>query len=181
MSVVPIPEMKSRIEDGPEGLCFNIPARRHILAVIILPVWLAGWCLSEVFVVLQIAFGENRQPLLILWAAAWTVGGAFAAFTLMWNLAGRERVLLEPGAVVHRYEVFGIGRSREYNLAQMRNLRVSPVPTTGWFTGVNERNWGPGGGMIAFDYGARTIRFGASLDEAEANMIVSRMKERHGL
>jgi hypothetical protein len=33
-------------------------------------------------------------------------------------------------------------------------------------------------GSIAFDYGARTIRFAAGLDEAEARALVERINER---
>jgi hypothetical protein len=41
------------------------------------------------------------------------------------------------------------------------------------------RFWGIGGGLIAFDYGAKTFRFGASLDEAEAQDIVKELNRRH--
>ena len=39
--------------------------------------------------------------------------------------------------------------------------------------------WGIGGGLIAFDYGAKTFRFGAGVEEAEAQGIVTRLKSRH--
>ena len=38
---------------------------------------------------------------------------------------------------------------------------------------------GIGGGLIAFDYGAKTFRFGAGVEEAEAQGIVTRLKSRH--
>ena len=37
------------------------------------------------------------------------------------------------------------------------------------------------GSVVAFDYGAKTVRFGASIDEAEGKIIVDRIKERYGL
>jgi hypothetical protein len=39
--------------------------------------------------------------------------------------------------------------------------------------------WGIGGGPVTFDYGARTFRFGASVDEAEARDIVNQLKAQH--
>ena len=39
--------------------------------------------------------------------------------------------------------------------------------------------WGIGGGPIAFDYGSRTFRFGASVDEAEARDIVNQLRAQH--
>ncbi len=38
--------------------------------------------------------------------------------------------------------------------------------------------WGVGGGTIAFDYGAKTYRFGAQLEEAEAKQIIQAVRER---
>ena len=46
-----------------------------------------------------------------------------------------------------------------------------------WSGGM--RVWGMGGGVIAFDYGARTVRLGSSLDEAEALLIVRELKAAH--
>ena len=137
MSVVRIPEMKSRIEDGPEGLRFNIPSRRVLFAALFLPVWLVGWCFGEVSAIREIS--RNLHPFMIVWLTGWTIFGPLAAFTWMWNLAGWERVLLKPGTLVHRYDVFGIGRGREYNLAHVRNLRVSVAPAPEWWKGRNQR------------------------------------------
>jgi hypothetical protein len=35
-----------------------------------------------------------------------------------------------------------------------------------------------GGGPIAFDYGSRTHRLGADLDEANAHYVIQKMRER---
>jgi len=39
--------------------------------------------------------------------------------------------------------------------------------------------WGLTGGHIAFDYGAKTYRFGAGVDEAEAKQIVKQIVDRY--
>jgi hypothetical protein len=36
-----------------------------------------------------------------------------------------------------------------------------------------------GGGTIAFDYGAKTFRFGGGLDEAEASHLIELLKSRY--
>lgn len=38
--------------------------------------------------------------------------------------------------------------------------------------------WLGGVGMIAFDYGARTYRFGRGVDEAEAKQLVAELQRR---
>lgn len=179
MPVGPMPEMKPRIDEDSDGLGFCIPARREVFGFLFLAVWLVITFFGLMFAIPLIAGGEKPRLFLIVWSILWTLGGARAAFTEIWMIAGQERVLLKTRTLLHRYEVFGIGRGREYELARVRNLRVSPVSLPAWWERARSEFWEPGGGVVAFDYGAKTIRFGAALDEAEANMVVSRMKERH--
>jgi hypothetical protein len=56
--------------------------------------------------------------------------------------------------------------SARYDLAEVKDLRVLAAAEH-----PRSRS-GLGGGLIAFDYGPRTIRFCAGVDEAEAKMIV---------
>ena len=181
MSPVAVPGMRSTIVSEPEGLSINIPARRQILVILFLPFWLVMWLFGEVFVTGMLLTGNGPILFMTVWLAFWTFGGAFAVFAWFWMIAGRERLILKPGLLVHRLEVFGIGRSREYEIAHVQNLRVSPEPQIARSWSAYLRLWGLGGGVIAFDYGAKTIRFAASLDEAEGRMIVTRMKEQYGL
>lgn len=43
------------------------------------------------------------------------------------------------------------------------------------------RSYGFGGGLIAFDYGFRTVRFAAGIDEAEAHAIANHLIDQYGL
>ena len=105
---------------------------------------------------------------MFVWLAGWTLGGGLATFALLWMYVGLERLLLRPDAMVIARELNGREvYAREYAIGNISNLRV--VPNVPW-------EWGFGGGKIAFDYGARTFRFGAGIDEAEARDIVSQMQ-----
>jgi hypothetical protein len=65
----------------------------------------------------------------------------------------------------------------EYDLQKVSNLRV----TASW----SRPEWSPMqprgnvAGPIAFDYGSKTVRFAASVDEAEAREIVGELKSQH--
>jgi hypothetical protein len=180
VSVVPVPGMRTSIEERPEGLRFIIPAPRQVYALFFYPVWLVFWALGEGFAITELSkvpFGMNN--FLLLWLTMWTLGGASTLFTWLWMLAGQERVTLEPSVLRHRRELFGIGLCREYDLSRIRRLRVAPQPRVRPL-GSRRAYLGLTGGVVAFDYGARTVRFGASLDEPEGRMIVQRLKERYG-
>src|SRR5512147_2649649 len=129
MVQVPVPGNRATITDGPDGLQFVIPPRRQLFPMVFLPIWLAGWLFGESAVIRELASGRiHGGPLLfvVIWLAAWTVGGAFALSYLLWMLAGRERVILRPDALVIRHECLGLARAREYSLGNISNLRVSP-------------------------------------------------------
>jgi hypothetical protein len=176
MSFEPVPRTRTKIHDDPGGLLLVIPARIQWLATILLVAWLGGWAVGEVSVVRQVLHPGPDHPVsafLTLWLIGWTVGGLVAGAALLRMLVGEERVLLRPDALVIHKNIFGIGRRRKYDLASIKRLRVTGPDSSRFSSGAG------GSGWIAFDYGSRTIRFGQSVDAAEAFMLVKTLKERY--
>jgi hypothetical protein len=133
------------------------------------------------FAIRELFFGRGDAPKLFLgaWLLMWTVGGGVAIFAWLWMAKGVERILLRGDALVLKREVSGVGRTREYDLSHVGNLRVAPASWNPYDWSSAMQFWGIGGGLIAFDYGARTFRFGSSIDEAEARDIADQLKARH--
>jgi len=172
--------MKSRIEERPEGLCIVIPARRQTYMLFVLPVWLVFWALGEGAALRGLLNRDESTAIpnafWIVWLVPWTLGGIQTLVTWLWMVAGQERIVLGPYLLSHRYELFGVGRTREFALTDIRGLHVSSEPKREWprrprvFTG----------GVIVLESKARPFRFGAGIDIAEGRMIVERLKERYG-
>jgi hypothetical protein len=179
MVVAPAPR-RSTVLDRPDGLEIVVPAKRNAFIMLFLFAWLGGWAFGEFSALSGLLRGtDGPVPFLLFWLIGWTAGGGFAAFVFFWMLAGRERIVLRPRVLAIRREIFGLGRTREYDLAHVKNLRVSPAvyDPFGW-TGA-ARFWGVGGGLVTFDYGAKAIRLAASIDEPEAAQVVQEMRARH--
>ena len=182
MAIVAPPRPRASIEEGPRGLEVVIPARRSWLLTGFLAVWLCGWAMGEVTVP-RAFFAERAEPaakmFAAVWLTFWTFGGGFVIYTILWSLAGRERLLVTPSSLSIQREVFGMGRVREYGLTDIRDLRTAPIaynPAATFRSGLQP--WTGGPGLIAFDYGSATIRFGAGLEEGEARSIVERLRPR---
>jgi hypothetical protein len=175
------PKLHATIAGGPEGLTIVIPARRHLFVIAFLGLWLVGWFLGEVNAIAQFFSGRLTGPeaALLLWLVLWTVCGSFALYVWLWMLIGKERILLGSSTLLANLDLLGLGRTRTYALARIRNLRVAPVPIGPRENTIALRLAGLAGGMIAFDYEGKAIRLGASVDAAEAQLIVERMKQRH--
>lgn len=181
---------RSTITVVPRGLRIVIPVRRHLFIILFLGFWLLGWAFGEVMAGAALvchAGGVDCGPFhptgpeggaslfLLVWLLAWTVGGGAALLAWVWVAFGREIVTVTDRALTVRKDVLGRGREREHDMAHVRDLRVSLAPFNPWDPSGALRMWGVGGGTIAFDYGARTVRFGGGLDEAEARQIVARV------
>jgi hypothetical protein len=116
---------------------------------------------------------------MLAWFGVWTVGGLFAIYALLWQFMGKEIVIVHGQTFKTRYDIGGFGFNKEYDLVQMRDLRTMQVGFNPLDLSSSLQLWGVGGGVIAFDYGAKTIRFGTGLNEAEAKEVVTAIKQRY--
>jgi hypothetical protein len=181
MAFVSPAEARAKWDDGPDGLQLTIPGLRRPFVTLFLLAWLGGWFLGERSAVHELMTGGPGRDggFLAFWLVAWSLGGAFVAFTVLWALFGRERLVLTPDALVVRREVLGIGRGRTYDIRHVKDLRVAAAGAFDYRRRLEI--WGVGGGRIAFDYGAKTVYCAPSIDEAEAKQIIARLQARNHL
>ena len=183
MTTVAPPGPRFSVETTFDGTRVVIPAKRNLFVVAFMAVWLCGWAFGEVTVVgfLGELFASEgglvAAPFLLFWLCGWTLGGAAVITFLLWNLIGREVITFEHGTMIVAKRIGPLGLPRRYDLAHVRDARVSPPSVTsrrGRRRGQNPFT----GGKIAFDYGARTFRFGTDLDEAEAKYLLDILHPR---
>lgn len=112
----------------------------------------------------------------LIWLSIWSIAGLTAGYAALWGLAGREVIEVSPLAIRLARRVPGWGRAQQYQAEHIQDLRVSPQAMPDWW--MRRSVWSSTTpGQIAFDYGARTIRFG-DCDEAEAKQILAEIEQR---
>ena len=116
---------------------------------------------------------------MLAWLGVWTVGGAFAIYAWLWQVMGKEILTVQEQTFKTRRSIGGFGFDKEYDFVQMRDVRVGDLGVNPFDFSSSLQLWGVGGGVIVFDYGARTYRLGAGLDEAEAKQVVAAIKRRY--
>ncbi len=169
------------ITDTVQGLRIVMPCRRSWFVIFFLACWILGWAVGEVMVSRQFLNGDapsEGELFMLAWLGVWTVGGVVAIYAWLWQLMGKEIVTVHGQTFTVRRDIGGFGFDKEYELVQMRDLRVGPVGINPLDFSSSLQLWGVGGGIIAFDYGARTHRFGAGLDEAETKQVVTAIIQR---
>jgi len=165
---------------GPEIV---IPVRRNLVVLAVVPVWLTIWFGSVAGAAGQLTSGRARGAearFFEVWLAVAVVAGGAVVYDWLWNALGREVVGRRAGVLVIRRGVAGLGFRREYRLAEVRRLRVSPPPrdASRWAPPLR---FGRDPGVIAFEHGARTVRFAEGLDKAEASLVLEELGLRDGI
>ena len=178
MSLIEKPyEGRATLEDTMLGSCkISIPAPRKWLTVIFLCFWLCGWAFGEVFALIGVIGGLGSgapQLFLAFWLCGWTVGGTFAISTVVWALRGMEIVTIGQGELSIEKKGALFFKARSYDLNSIQNFRVEEAPADSRSNSSFSDMYGVG--TIRFDYGMKTIKFGAGLDEAEAKFILKKL------
>lgn len=154
--------------DADIELIIPIPHNNQWLRLPILVYWLMGWILGELAAVDELnhwSLSSNHNFFLI-WAVLWTAGGIYALFDLLWQLWGRQALVINSAFLAHRRSLFGLGRTKRYDLARIQNIHVASHLQTGWRSS-----------RIVFDYDMRTIQIGSGMDEIEAKQIAKTIQK----
>ncbi|MDF0674985.1 MAG: hypothetical protein P0120_11715 [Nitrospira sp.] len=170
------------IEDTSGELRIGIPGRRSVFVMCFLGFWICGWAVAEIMVAIQFLNGDappEGEFFMLAWFSIWTIGGVLAVYAWLWQVMGKEIVIVRGQTFKTRRDIGGFGFDKEYDRLQMRELRVGQVGFNPLDFSSSLQLWGIGGGVITFDYGAKTYRFGAGLDESEAKQVVAAIKQRH--
>lgn len=184
MSIKPY-SARHTTDDLFDSLKITIPSKKQWFQILFIGFWLVGWAFFEFFVagVLINGIGVGGPGLfMIAWLGMWTIGGGFALYILLWQLLGREMILVSNSGITTSRSLLGFSLfPKEYDSKYIKDLRVSVFISAndifGWSRAFHF--YGLGGGIIAFDYGAKTMNFGIGIDEAEAKQILLKIQKRY--
>lgn len=124
-----------RVARGPGGLHIRVPVKSERFRSLINLVWLLVWAGGETALVLLMggAFGSPgadppaSPPLAGLFLAAFTVAGGVVLWRWLWGKAGSESFLVSGNMLLARREIWGIGRSRKFELEKIRSVKAGPL------------------------------------------------------
>ena len=120
MALMPVPRLEPLIEPTMGGgFVLTVPKRRSVFPMLFLPLWLVGWAFGEVTALGQVLTGsspDGSSLFMLVWLTGWTLGGGWAIATLVWLIAGRERVRVEQGTLTLEHLGGPIARRRRYDL-----------------------------------------------------------------
>lgn len=166
---------RSEVIDTAEGVEIRIRAPRHWWPLVFLPIWLVGWTVGGAFAIVEFTRDPGARGFLGVWLVWWLLGELFAALAWSWMAFGMEVISIRLGVLNIGRRIGSWGIVKHYRLHECSNLRPA-----GWFGSpfsfsASLRPLGLSGGTVAFDHGGKVIRFGFSLDEAEAGSVAKEL------
>jgi hypothetical protein len=171
------------IEERSDSLLVQIPTAKSWFMLLFLPLWLCGWGFGVVMVGRSLLEGRTSSGLasapplfLLVWGTAWIIGGGFALLSWVRLAVGVEVSEFTSRSIAVGEKILMLDRGRSYDQLSISRLRTIHVPVPSVFD--NASAWNGGAPSLGFDYGARTIRFGKGIDEAEAHAILERVVEK---
>jgi hypothetical protein len=187
VTIVATPSTHFRFEDVGSSLQVQIASPKRWGAIglsVVQLLMLAFLTIAGVFTFLPSAL-KGQQDSFIFFVAVflivWAVGSLTRLLTLAWDFVGSETLEISNYSFIIRHTIFGLGDSAEYIAEYIKDLR-----TSAWNKPYDNRVRNPfifklawlSDNPLSFDYGAKTIRFGNNIEEAEAKQIVSLIQQR---
>jgi len=184
------PAPRHTSEDLGNKLIISIPSLKTWFLTIYLGFCIIIWAIFELLIPGAFLFNRNSvdtPPVLFLVFSfiLLTVFGLFLIYNFAWQVTGKELIEVTTEFIIIRRVNLGLSSPKEYSSNFIKELRVSSSnmnlnhPMLIWSYSYYYP-WHPHNmGSLAFDYGARTFRFGGGVDEAEAKQILAEIQQKY--
>ena len=164
-----------------QGIEIIVPPKRSVFVSSFLGLWMLAWTYGEIFIIGRLVHGSGQvaDGFMITGMFAWSIAGFIAVLIWLWNTKGREIILISESEVRRYREYVLFSRSEMYECCNIRNLRVNEIDLSCPDMVQGAEFWGLSGGMIAFDYGEQTGKFGLGIADEDAYQIIEAINSRY--
>jgi hypothetical protein len=187
------PAPRHFVENLAHSVRVTLPGKKGLFKIVWFCIWLLGWLYMTGSVIIFLAvmmggatglFGvyspdatSNSGFLIVIaclipFLIALLGMGGIVIYSLLLQIVGKEIIEANSQTLTITKQIFGWKNFKEYATEAISDLRVntqqlSSIPPIASIQKLLGQD-----GMIAFDYGAKTFRFGLEIDEAEAKQII---------
>lgn len=191
------PSPRHTVQELENGIRVTLPSKKNAFRLVWFGLWLLVWgyMAGSIFYVWAVLIGvatgllgdtsSDSNPAVLMsivcilpfLIALLGVGGV-VIYSFLWQIVGKEIIEANANLMTLTRQIFGWKKSGEYSSEMVRDLRVNPQQPSAFAPIRSFQKLVGQDGLIAFDYGAKTFRFGLEIDEAEAKQIVSVLQQR---
>lgn len=176
---------RATIDDNNYRIVIAVPSQKSWLIIIFIGAWLVMWSFGIIAICLEKAFSNsNDSPpgivllLMLCFCAAIMI---IPLRIFLWSVMGKEIISVEQGAITLDKKHLLFYKAKSYDLNEARNFRVqedNSIMLTPFGIRPSSLMKIGNSGIIKFDYGLQTLRFADGIDEAEANYLLQKLRDK---
>lgn len=123
---------RSKITTEGNTTKLTIPVKRNYLIIIFSLIWLLVW--FSFFSSFNTTFGlfndDGIDTFFMIWLTFWIIGELAVMILLLWNLFGKENIVLNSKYLEINRNLFGIGRKNNMTEGTLKNLDLMKFQIT---------------------------------------------------
>jgi hypothetical protein len=176
------PAPRHTISDLGDHLAVHIPSLKYWPVLLVSSMWFVMWLAMAIGSVVGVFTTKITGPSDVLFAVIW-LGIVFGigmpiVYGFCWQIIGYEEILVSRQAIKIGQVALGLRTQKEYSADYIKDLRSSSADSdfmgrTFVFPFTKNRS-----GAVAFDYGAKTFKFGSGVEEAEGKQIIAEIQNK---
>ena len=175
---------RSTIDNSSSLPKITIPAKKNFFSIFGAVSILVLYFFAAMFLVyaFDLVDGNKINFLFLLASAVLILVFVPVLFLLLWNLFGKEKIIIQSNRLVTSRNLFGVEFSyKDYLVQHLGNFRYNDINYAKNPYKSILFPFGLGEGNIKFDYGVKTCATGFGLDEAEVTYLIELIQEKLGL
>lgn len=163
------------INESPPGLEIVISSSRNPTITMAYPILIILWGVVAYSILSSYLDNENGsdKSALLVGLAICFLFSALIIHSWIFNLVGKERILINQKNISIKLDIYGFGITRKYDLRHVSKFR--PEERRGSFTPFLPGHYR----KIVFNYKDDTCGFGVFHNEAEAQDIINKLQMHH--
>lgn len=144
--------------------------RRRQFMTVILALWILGG-ITFAFSFSSLKTDDVKMMVLI-WLAFWLYFLYVIVKSWRWNIYGNEIIKIRNGKLFYKKDVKGRGWVLDYDLEQIRDMRIKPDSGPNWIKQFGGDYWSTDADSIHFIHNGSEIPFGFQLKKEEAEKVI---------
>jgi hypothetical protein len=182
------------MEDHDRSTTVVIMPKRILWKDILLMTWVAGFSFAGFYVIYLLFFGginnlevgenfdqdirEQQIIYLAIFTGFWTYFEYFSVKTLLWNLYGKELLMIDTEGMLVKRSILSYGKAQRYFFEGIKKMRYEKPDNTSLSQYLNTAYWSLGEDAIYLEYQEKKKSFGRRINEKEAKLLLRFLSDR---
>lgn len=181
-------------EDHEKSTTVVIVPKRVLWKEILLISWVLAFTFTGFYFIYLLFFGgideletgvnfdqsvrDQQLIYLTILIAFWGYFEYLTVKAVLWNLFGKELIMIDTEALSVKKSILGYGKANRYFFDNIKKFRYEKPDSTSLNTFLDNAYWSSGSEVFKLEYLGKNKSFGKKVEEKEANLLLRFLNDR---